>query len=327
MYFLLHRLLVVSAVCAAAYLLLEDEHWFALHFPKMLPWFVNEPLVLTTSLFERALAILNIIVFLSSLSTYYPLFASRGLSPASDTINKMTQRGLTFIDRPTLCLWWNTDTALLVLHLVGVVCGVLAFFGVCSGLCIAVCGLCYQSLKNVAGPFLGLQMHANLVEADYLYAIASPFLPSLPLPLILLNTALVSRVMLGGAVGKWTGGDRSWRDGTAMAYHYWTQPLPNILSPYFHRLPPAVHRLETYMTFILEGGGAIACWGPLPLRLIGFTCFSAILTMINVSGNYGFLAQLTMTESICLLKRRRYTMVAEPRAVWNGSAVVSQMDV
>ena len=86
-----------------------------------------------------------------------------------------------------------------------------------------------------------------------------------------------------------------------MSWHYWTQPLPNILSPYFHRLPLSIHRVETYMTFVLEGGGAFACWGPLHLRLVGFLCFAAILLAINVSGNYGVLAQLTMTEAICLL--------------------------
>ena len=267
----------------------------------MLPWFANEPFVLTASLFERCLAILNILVFLSSLSTYDGLFSSRGLSPATDTIHKMRQRGLSFVDRPTLCLYSCSDTTLLALHVLGVVAGVLAFFGVCSGLCLAVCGLCYQSLKNVAGPFLGLQMHAHLVESDYLYVLASPFLLATPLPLMLLNTALVSRVMFGGAVGKWTGGDKSWHDGTSMSWHYWSQPLPNVLSPYFHRLPLSIHRLETYATLVLEGGGAIACWGPLHLRLVGFLCFAAILLMINVTGNYGFLAQLTMTDALCLL--------------------------
>ena len=278
----------------------------------MLPWFFNEPFVLTASLFERALAILNLIVFLSSFSTYDGLYSSRGLSPATDTIHKMRQRSLSFLDRPTLCLYSCTDGTLWWLHVVGVVCSVLSFFGVCSGVCMAVCGVCYQSLKNVAGPFLGLQMHANLVEADYLYAMAAPFLLATPLPLILLNTALVSRVMFGGAVGKWLGGDKSWRDGTAMTWHYWTQPLPNVLSPYFHRLPLAVHRLETYATFVLEGGGAIACWGPLHLRLVGFLCFGAILLMINISGNFGFLAQMTMTEAICLLDDNVITALLRP---------------
>lgn len=86
-----------------------------------------------------------------------------------------------------------------------------------------------------------------------------------------------------------------------MSWHYYTQPLPNILSPYFHRLPLSIHRVETYMTFALEGGGAIACWGPLHLRLVAFLCFAAILSCINTTGSYGFLAQMTMTESLCLL--------------------------
>ena len=89
--------------------------------------------------------------------------------------------------------------------------------------------------------------------------------------------------------------------GGVKGWHYWTQPLPNPLSCYFHRLPMWVHRVETAMTFVLEGVGAVLCWTPLPGRILAFCCFAAILLMINVSGNYGFLAQMTLTNALCLL--------------------------
>ena len=265
-------------------------------------FFFNESFTLTASLFERALAVLNCICFLSSYAQYEGLISSQGIAPAADALQRYQRRGVTFLQHPTLCLYLSaSDSVLFHLHLVGLLASVLAFFGILTGPCLLTCALCYQSLKNVSGPFLGLQMHANLVETDLLYTFASPFLLSTPLPLILSQIALLSRVMLGGALGKWTGGDSSWRDLTAMSYHYWTQPLPNPLSSYFHRLPLAVHKLESAMTFVLEGGGAVLCWGPPLARGVAFLCFAAILFMINVSGSYGFLAQMTMTEAVCLL--------------------------
>ena len=265
-------------------------------------WFFDESFTLTASVFERALALLNFICFLSNLVQYEGLISSHGIAPAAEALQRYQRRGVTYLEHPTLCLFLSaSDAVLLRLHIGGLVASVLAFFGVFTGPAILTCALCYQSLKNVSGPFLGLQMHANLVETDLLYAFASPFLLSTPVPLILLQVALVSRVMLGGALGKWTGGDSSWRDLTAMSYHYWTQPLPNPLSPCFHRAPMAIHRVESAMTFLLEGVGAILCWGPPLGRCIAFLAFSGILAMINLTGSFGFLAQMTLTEALCLL--------------------------
>ncbi|CAF3968821.1 unnamed protein product [Rotaria sp. Silwood1] len=70
------------------------------------------------------------------------------------------------------------------------------------------------------------------------------------------------RIVLGGAVGKYTGGDTSWKDGTEMSWHYWTQPLSNPLSPIFYRVPASVHAMETYSTYISEGLRALLCYTP-----------------------------------------------------------------
>lgn len=48
-------------------------------------------------------------------------------------------------------------------------------------------------------------------------------------------------------------GDRSWRDFTALAYHFWTQPLPNRLSYYVHRLPMVC--LKVSISYILTSRG------------------------------------------------------------------------
>lgn len=55
--------------------------------------------------------------------------------------------------------------------------------------------------------------------------------------LLLFFVNWIERVMLGCGAVKYCTGDRSWRDGTAMHKHYYTQPLPNCFTHFFHRQP------------------------------------------------------------------------------------------
>jgi hypothetical protein len=67
-----------------------------------------------------------------------------------------------------------------------------------------------------------------------------------------------------------------------MAFHYWTQPLPNPVSMLFHRLPFWVHKMETYATFVNESFAALFVFAPWPLRLIPFVLFEGLVrSLIN----------------------------------------------
>ena len=66
-------------------------------------------------------------------------------------------------------------------------------------------------------------------------------------------------------------------------------------------MPPSVHRIETYFTYVSEGFGGLLCYTPQMFRWISFVLFLLILLGINFTGNYAHLAPLTMTEMILLL--------------------------
>jgi hypothetical protein len=82
------------------------------------------------------------------------------------------------------------------------------------------------------------------------------------------------------------GGDPSWLNGTAMSWHYWTQPLPNPVSAYMHRLPLWWHRLETHATFVHETLAACFVFAPVALRIFAFLAFEGLMAVINITGNY-----------------------------------------
>jgi len=108
---------------------------------------------------------------------------------------------------------------------------------------------------------------------------------------------LVKLMALAGAV-KLASGDPSWWDGTAMGYHYETQPLPNPLSWYAHHLPLLWHRAETWgavaIELLLPFAVFLGPWG----RRAGAVGFAVVMVGLMVTGNYGFFQLLTL--ALCL---------------------------
>ena len=165
---------------------------------------LNEPWYLSVSLFERALACINLAAFLSSLVQWRGQIGSTGILPARDIIQYYKRREWTFANRPTLCLIISdSDVFLATIHYVGILCSLMAFFAIIPpGICFIGCWLCYASLVLVSTTFMGLQMHSNLLETDLLYILCSPFLAAQPQVFVFIQWTLLFRIMLGGAVGK-----------------------------------------------------------------------------------------------------------------------------
>lgn len=164
----------------------------------------DEPWSLSISLFERSLACINLVAFLSSLSQWRGQIGSTGILPASGFVRHWKERKITYFQRPTLCLIISdSDKFLLALHWIGIICSIMAFFAIIpAGISFIGCWLCYSSLVTVSTTFMGLQMHSNLLETTMLYILCSPFLAAVPEVLIFIQWSLVFRIMLGGAVGK-----------------------------------------------------------------------------------------------------------------------------
>ena len=111
----------------------------------------------------------------------------------------------------------------------------------------------HGSFTTVAQPWMGLQFESLIVESNAVFAAGYAFHSSAPWLWILMLRWLSFRLMLAAGAGKLSSGDPTWRDGSAMTYHYQTQPLPNSLSRSFHFLPARWHAFETYATFLFEG--------------------------------------------------------------------------
>src|SRR5206468_2050183 len=64
--------------------------------------------------------------------------------------------------------------------------------------------------------------------------------------------ALAFKLMFLSGVTKLLSGDRSWLDGTALQFHYYTQPIPNWVAWYTYQWPLALHRFSLYVLLVIE---------------------------------------------------------------------------
>jgi uncharacterized membrane protein YphA (DoxX/SURF4 family) len=170
----------------------------------------------------------------------------------------------------------------------------------------------YLSIASVSEPFLNFQWDALLLEV---YLISILFVPwrvfdnkinieSPPTIGRWLLWLLVIKLMLQSGIVKFTffdvDGSNTWRDLTALEYHFWTQPIPSWLSYYFDALPTVIDKIALFFTYICEL--IIPFFILLPRKMRRIAAISLILFqfLIILSGNYGFFNLLTITLCISL---------------------------
>jgi Lipase maturation factor len=118
-----------------------------------------------------------------------------------------------------------------------------------------------------------------------------------PMPIIGLFRWLIFRIMFGAGLIKLRG-DVVWRNGTALYYHFETQPLPGPLSRFFHFLPPIMLKIGVWFNFLAE---LVAPWFVFWPRLARHLAGSVIVILqiiLILSGNLSFLNWLTIIPAL-----------------------------
>eukprot|EP01111_Echinosteliopsis_oligospora_P011293 TRINITY_DN3693_c0_g1_i1.p1 TRINITY_DN3693_c0_g1~~TRINITY_DN3693_c0_g1_i1.p1 ORF type:complete len:622 (-),score=94.22 TRINITY_DN3693_c0_g1_i1:68-1870(-) len=268
----------------------------------------------TIMLLERGLCLVNAVVFVSFLIQMPGLVGKNGLTPLSVTMRKLENklRGKSLLQKlyltPTVFWFSSKEWFLQAVVYTGIISAVLGFMGLFIPLQILICFISYSSIRIIGQPWLGLQMHATIIETDFLYLLVCPFRSINPFALIFGMRFLVWRIMLGCGACKYATGDKTWRNQTAMTYHYYTQPLPNPISWYAHNMPIWFHKMASIATHIIEGPLTFLSFGPGEIcRELAFFGNLGLTMMINMTGNYGFLGALTTVQSISLLEDSFFT--------------------
>jgi len=257
---------------------------------------------LVRAIFLKGLAAIYLIAFVAALRQFRPLLGEQGLLP----VPKFTAR-VRFLEAPSLFTFHYSDRFFAVVAWLGVALSTLALVGLFDALPLPlfvavwlVLWLLYLSIVNVGQSFYGFGWESMLLEAGFFAAFLGPahITPSI-IPILILRWMLF-RVELGAGLIKLRH-DKCWRDLTCLFYHHETQPLPNPLSWYFHRLPRPVHRAGVLFSHFVQ----LIC----PFGLLLMQPFAAIagafviihqLSLI-VSGNYAWLNWLTVVLGVTAL--------------------------
>ena len=246
-------------------------------------------------LLQRGVALIYLVAFLTVVNQFKPLLGEHGLLPVPAFLRRSS-----FRESPSLFHWRYSDRLLSGVAWSGVALAALAVLGVADAgplwLSMTIWLLLwalYLSVVNVGQQFFGFGWESMLLEAGFFTAFLGPghLRPSV-LPVLALRWMLF-RTEVGAGLIKLRH-DSCWRDLTCLYYHYETQPLPNALSPFFHRLPRWSHRAGVALSHVVQVAVPFALFAPQPYASVAAALCMAQQLWLIVSGNYSWLNWLTV---------------------------------
>ena len=245
-------------------------------------------------LLQRGMAAIYVIAFIAVLRQFKPLLGERGLLPVPDFLE-----GHSFREVPSIFCWRYSDRLLVVVAWTGLLVAICALCGVteAGSVWISVGAwlllwFLYLSIVNVGQQFFGFGWESMLLEAGFFTAFLGPsrMAPSI-LPVLMLRWMLFRTEMGAGLIK--LRHDPCWRELTCLYYHYETQPLPNPLSWYFHRLPTMFHRFAVVFSHFVQLVVPFGLFAPQPIASIAGGLIILHQLWLIISGNYAWLNWLT----------------------------------
>jgi len=287
-------------------------------------------------LFLRLLAAIYLIAFASLAVQITGLIGAHGILPLGGYLAAVSRtlgmRG--YWSMPTLFWLAHGDGFLRAASIAGVVMALLLLPGILKAswerLLLVCLYILYLSFSTAGQDFLSFQWDSLLLETGFL----AIFLGNSKFVVLLFRWLLFRLMFLSGVV-KLTSHDPVWRDFSALAFHYMTQPLPTPLAWYMYQLPLAAQRFSTAFTLFIELAIPFLFFAPRPWRFIGAALALFLQVMIFLTGNYTFFNLLTMSLCVLLFDDRALGRLRLPArsartsalAVWAAAIVILVLSV
>lgn len=274
-------------------------------------------------LFLRLLGLVYLIAFASTWAQLAGLIGPHGLLPAQDFFDAVHRNygNQAYALLPSLCWIFGAGKFLPILCAGGVALSLLVIAGIAPALCLALLWASYLSLCAAGQMFFNFQWDALLLETTLPAIFLAPwslapgwrFSEPPRLARWLLWWLLFRLMLLSGAV-KLTSGDPTWRDLTALTFHYETQPLPTPLAWFAHQLPAWLQRATCAGMFAIELVAPFCLFGPRAIRHRAALLIASLMFAIALTGNYTFFNLLTVALCILCLDEAWWTRVLRRHA-------------
>ena len=256
----------------------------------------------TQWLFLRALALIYAVAFGSLTFQVIGLLGQRGILPVAPFLASVarTDSTLRFVAVPSLLWFGNDDLTLIGLCFAGVIFAcMLLLTGFASGkferLILTVLFVLYLSFAAAGQEFLSFQWDSLLLETGFL----AIFLGRNRIVPWLFRWLVFRLYFLSGAV-KLLSDDPTWRNLSALGFHWHTQPLPTPLAWYVDKLPTAIQHFMTGAAVGIELVIPFLIFLPRRVRMFGACCLIGMQVLILITGNYTFFNLLTIALTLFL---------------------------
>src|SRR5882724_7367146 len=263
---------------------------------------------LTRFLILRLLGAIYAVAFLVASNQIIPLIGERGLLPLGTFLKRvgdaLGSRGAGFVRLPSIFWFAHSDKSLLIAAWIGFILSCVVIAGYANALLLAILWFLYMSFVHIGQDWYGYGWEIQLLETGFLAIFLCPLLDARPfpkrappMPIIILFRCLIFRIMLGAGMIK-IRGDEVWRNGTALYYHFETQPIPGPLSRWFHFLPRAFLKIGVWYNFLAEIVAPWFVFWPRAARHIAGSVIVILQIILVLSGNLSFLNWLTIVPAL-----------------------------
>ena len=257
---------------------------------------------IASSLFARAISLIYLIAFISFGRQVRGLIGEQGVQPVTEFLQQVSRQfgNQGFWQAPTLFWWIHTDGGLETIVWAGAVLAGVSLIGrphtAGQKGAFIVLFIYYLSIVNGGQIFMSYQWDFLLLEAGLLAIFLKPSWAR-----VWLFRWLLFRLMFESGAAKLLSHDSTWRNLTALAYHYQTQPLPTPLAWYMIKLPLWFHQMSTMFVFVVELALPFFMFGPRRLKQIAAAGTIVLQTLILLTGNYTFFNLLAIAFCLFLL--------------------------
>ncbi len=285
---------------------------------------------LTRFMILRLLGIIYATGFCVAINQVLPLIGSNGLTPADMYLTHVGQalggKSAGFMRLPSLFWIGHSDAALLTAAWVGFLLSLVVIAGYANALILFVLWGLYMSFVHVGQEWYGYGWEIQLLKTGFLAIFLCPLLDGRPFPkyapptpIIVLFRWLIFRIMLGAGLIKLRG-DEIWRNGTALNYHFETQPIPGPLSRWFHFLPHGALKAGIWFNWLAEVIAPFFVFWPRVARHIAGVIIVLFQINIILSGNLSFLNWLTIVPALACFDDRFWARILPRRLVRRATA-------
>ncbi|MDH6627788.1 hypothetical protein M2271_005617 [Streptomyces sp. LBL] len=266
-------------------------------------WFTAPEYWTSRLVFQRALAGVYLVAFLTAALQFRALMGERGMLPVPRFVEQVP-----FRRAPSLFHLHYSDRFFAACAWAGCAVSAALLAGLDSRLPLWAAMLLwflpwmlYLSIVNVGQTWYAFGWESLLLEVGFLAVLLGNDEVAPPVLVLFLLRWILFRVEFGAGLIKMRG-DECWRKLTCLDHHHETQPMPGPLSWFFHHLPRPVHRVEVAANHVTQLAVPVLLFTPQPIATAAASLMLLTQLWLVLSGNFSWLNWITIVLALSAVR-------------------------